>query len=267
MFKFLVPTSWRRKRVLSQPFPEHWEGLLAQQAIYSALTTQEQAQLKDLIKIFLDEKSIEGCAGLEITDEIRITIAAHACVLLLGRETDIYPKCATILVYPDAYIAKGTAMGPGGVLIETTQVRSGESWQGAFAPQSGGPVVLSWRAVKRSAHCPLDGSNVVFHEFAHQLDSEAGGMDGAPRLEREGQYLPWARVLGSEYQSLANSIRNGQPTFINPYGATNPAEFFAVCTELFFERGREMKARHPELYQQLADFYKQDPASREMCGK
>lgn len=267
MFEFLSPSSWRRKRVLSQPFPSHWEVLLERLPVYTSLSTQEKSQLKDLIKIFLDEKTIEGCAGLEVTDEVRITIAAHACVLLLGRETDIYPKCSTVLVYPDAYVVKGTAMGPGGVLVETTQVRSGESWQGAFAPQSGGPVVLSWRAVKRSAHCPSDGSNVVFHEFAHQLDSEAGGMDGAPRLERNAQYLPWARVLGSEYQALADNIRNGKHTFINPYGATNPAEFFAVCTELFFERGKEMKAYHPELYQQLADFYKQDPASRSLCSE
>jgi Mlc titration factor MtfA (ptsG expression regulator) len=229
--------------------------------IYQLLGADDRRELQGHIQVFMAEKRFEGCAGLELTDRIRVTIAANACVLLLHRETDYYPNCTSILVYPQEYFATGRQAGAGGMVLETVQRRAGESWMGAFAAASGGPIVLSWRAVEHGAHCPNDGQNVVFHEFAHQLDSESGAMDGAPLLERHSKYIAWARVLGSEFEQLNALARRGVPTLIHPYGTTNPAEFFAVCTEVFFERGREMRMMHPALYAQLADYYQQDPAA------
>jgi Mlc titration factor MtfA (ptsG expression regulator) len=262
---------WRRRRIAARPFPREWMQFLNELPVYHRLSADDQAELRRHIAIFIAEKNFEGCAGLVVTDRMKVIISAHSCLLLLHRETDYYPNCTTILVYPDEYIAKGRALGPAGVVVETVGVRAGESWHNAFGSQSGGPLVLSWRSVQRGAHCPDDGHNVVFHEFAHQLDGESGAMDGAPLLDRRSNYLAWARVLGEEFSRLHASMRQGLPTLINPYGATNPAEFFAVCTELFFERAAEMKATHPALYEQLQGFYRQDPARwvpvvREQCA-
>lgn len=266
MIETLSISSWRRKRIKARPFPTAWQAVLDTLPVYKRLSAPAQAQLADHIMVFLHEKYIEGCAGLVITDEIKVTIAANACILLLNRETGYYPNCKTILVYPDTYIATGKSVGPGGIIFESTTRRAGESWHNAFAPLSGGPVILSWKNVQRGAHCANDGQNVVFHEFAHQLDSESGGMDGAPALERRSQYLPWARVLGMEYKALISTLTAGQsPDLIDPYGASNPAEFFAVCTELFFERSIDMKNRHPDLYARFQEYFNQDPAAWPPC--
>ncbi len=199
---------------------------------------------------------------MTITDEVRVTIAAQACMLLLHRDTDYYPGLTSILVYPASYVAHTKRMGPDGVVTEGPQTRLGESWNGLTSQFSGGPVVLSWRDVVAGAADIHDGHNVVFHEFAHQLDAEAGGLDGAPALDRRSKYVAWARVLGNEYADLVSELRQGHPTWLNAYGATNPAEFFAVLTECFFEQPHKLKRQHPALYGQLADFYRQDPEPR-----
>lgn len=221
---------------------------------YKCLPEEYQTELQGLIQVFLEEKEFEGCGGVEMTDEIRLTIAAQACILLLGREGDFYPTLRSILVYPHAYVAELRQDQPDGTVVEGSQPRLGESW-------SRGHVVLSWNDVLRGASDIHDGHNLVFHEFAHQLDYESGATEGGPELSKRSVYLAWARVLSKEYQGLIESIEKHRPTLLDAYGATSPAEFFAVSTECFFEKPVELQRRHPELYEQLRFFYKQDPAS------
>ncbi|MBN2561921.1 MAG: zinc-dependent peptidase [Phycisphaerae bacterium] len=246
----------RCDRIRKRPFPPAWLAILERNvAYYRLLTPEEQAELRGHIQVFLDEKRFEGCGGLEVTDEIRVTIAAQACILLLHRQTDYYPRMQTILVYPHRYVADARKRLPDGTVLGGIHTRIGESWYR-------GPVVLSWDDVLQGAADIHDGHNVVFHEFAHQLDSESGANEGAPALPRRSMYIAWARVLGHEYEHLIDELKHHRRTFIDAYGATNPAEFFAVITEAFFEQPVQMKRRHPELYDQLVSFYQQDPASR-----
>jgi Mlc titration factor MtfA (ptsG expression regulator) len=251
----------RRARLRAAPFPPLWARVLESLPAFKVLPPQDQSELRGHIQVFLDEKVFEGCGGLTMTDDIRVTIAAQACMLLLHRDTDYYPGLTSILVYPAGYVANSRRVGPDGVVTEGPQARLGESWSGVNSRSSGGPVVLSWRDVVAGAADIHDGHNVVFHEFAHQLDAESGAVEGAPALDRRSKYVAWARVLGREYAQLLEDLRLGHEPWLDAYGATNPAEFFAVLTEAFFEQPLKLKTRHPDLYAQLADFYRQDPAS------
>ncbi len=246
--------SRRRRRLMRTPLPDDWRKIIDRNVPYcSCLPDAKRAELEGLVQVFLAEKSFEGAGGLEMTDEMRVTIAAQACILLLGREPRFYPGLQAIIVYPHAYVSEMERREPDGTVSDDPQTRLGESWRQ-------GALVLSWDDVMRGALGIRDGRNVVFHEFAHQLDYESGSADGAPLLEDGSMYAEWSRVLRSEYEKLVRDLRRGARTFIDPYGATNPAEFFAVVSEFFFERPRGMRARHPELYGQLKLFYKQDPA-------
>lgn len=246
----------RRRRIRKRPFPPEWLAIIERNVpYYGRLSPEEQAELRGHVLVFLDEKRFEGCGGLKITDEIRITIAAQACILLLNRRPTYYPGLKSIYVYPHAYVADARTRLPDGTVIEGDQVRLGESW-------SRGSLVLAWDHARRGAADVRDGRNVVLHEFAHQLDTEDGVADGAPILEQRSMYVAWARVLGEEYRELIDDVEHHRRTLISGYGATNPAEFFAVVTECFFERPRGLQLQHPELYEQLAAFYRQDPASR-----
>lgn len=223
--------------------------------MFHRLAPDDQTELLEHMNVFLAEKTFEGCGDLEMSDEIRVTIAAQACLLLLHHEEPhYYPGLYTILVYPHAYVAKAQQILPGGIVIEGDSARLGESWVR-------GCVVLSWDDVRSGAADAADGHNVVLHEFAHQLDQEDGASDGAPILERRSQYVAWARILGGEFEKLQKAAERGRRTDIDAYGATNPAEFFAVVTEAFFERPRSLKKKHPDLYEELAMFYKQDPVT------
>lgn len=244
----------RRKAICERPFPPDWSATLLETVPYfQRLAVDDQDKLRDLIQIFIEEKRFEGCGGLDIDDEIRVTIAAQACILILRHDDDIYPDLEVILVYPSTYVDRRPRTVEGGIVIEEPEARLGESW-------SRGVVVLAWDAVLRGASDARDGKNVVFHEFAHQLDTEDGAADGAPVLERRAAYGPWARVLGVAYEGLVRDDAEGNKTLIDTYGAKNPAEFFAVVTESFFERPRALRARHPALYEQMRAFYRQDPA-------
>jgi len=244
----------RRKRVAALPFPAEWERIVVNNVpLYNRLPDVLKRQLQGLVQIFLAEKHFEGCADLEITDEVRVTIAAQACMLLLNRKVTHFPKLHRILVYPHTYVAK-VVSSDGRVTIDGQSVRLGESWQN-------GPVVLSWDSVKGGTANITDARNVVLHEFAHQLDQEDGAADGAPILANWSSYGPWARVLGKEYEALRTKKRKHRRSVVRKYGATNPAEFFAVATEAFFEKPKQMKKRHPELYEELQDYYKIDPLS------
>jgi Mlc titration factor MtfA (ptsG expression regulator) len=246
---------WRRNRIASRPFPAGWLDIIKKNvSYYHRLSEAGQKELQRHILIFLAEKRFVGCGGLEITDEIRVTIAAQACVLLLNRRTDYYPSLRSILVYPAAYVAKATRHLLGGVVEEGFDVRLGESW-----PR--GSVVLSWDDIRRGAADIHDGHNIVFHEFAHQLDSSSGKGDSSSVLQRRSAFIAWARVLHENYEKLRREVGGKRPTLLGAYAAQNPAEFFAVATECFFERPKELQKSYPDLYQELKNFYHQDPAS------
>jgi Mlc titration factor MtfA (ptsG expression regulator) len=246
----------RRKRLRATPLPDAWWAIIDRRIpAIAALPPQARNELAGIVQVLLAEKQFLGAGGLEITDEIRVTIAAQAALLLLGRDTRYYPTLHTIYVYPSAYASTAQRRNPDGTITESLQPRLGESWHR-------GALVLSWSDVLRGSADPADGHNVTLHEFAHQLDSEWGGMEGAPALPSAAHFRDWARVLGDEYGSLLADLHAGHHTLLDPYAATNPAEFFAVATELFFERPLAMRAQHPALYAQLAEFYHQDPAPR-----
>lgn len=246
----------RREAVRRMPFPAAWRAIIEKNVPYVAgLPAEDREELAGHVQVFLAEKHFEGCGGLQITDEVRVTIAAQACVLLLHRSTDDYPNLRTILVYPTTYLVPGDHRMPGGLVSDAPQARLGESW-------IRGEVVVVWDDVLAGAADAHDGHNVVLHEFAHQLDQEDGAGDGAPVLPARSMYVAWARVLGHEFDRLVRETQQHHRTLIDRYGATSPAEFFAVATEVFFEKPRQLRSKHPELYAQLRQFYQQDPASR-----
>jgi MtfA peptidase len=244
----------RRKRLRSATFPRAFLEIIERNvSFYKCLPDADRRELQGLVQVFLGEKVFEGCGGLELTDEIKVTIAAQACLLLLHRQTDIYPRLITILVYPSAYLAKAVEPIGSGAVLEGDAIHLGESW-------SSGVVVLSWDDVRAGASDIHDGQNLVLHEFAHQLDREDGAINGTPLLDQRSQYVAWARVLNVEFERLRRDRWLGRATVLDEYGATNPAEFFAVATECFFEKPRVLQKRHPELYDELKRFYRQDPA-------
>jgi hypothetical protein len=252
MFAFLKRR--RRDAVRRRPFPTEWRAIVEKNVPYVAsLPPDDREELAGHVQVFLAEKRFEGCNGLQITDEVRVTIAAQACVLLLHRQTDYYPNLVSILVYPTTYLVPGGRRAPDGRPPEAPQARLGESW-------SRDVMVLSWDSVVSGASDTRDGHNVVLHEFAHQLDQEDGASDGAPVLPRRSMYVAWARVLGHDFDQLVRDTERHHRTLIDRYGATNPAEFFAVATETFFEKPRQLRSKHPALYSQLQEFYRQDPA-------
>jgi Mlc titration factor MtfA (ptsG expression regulator) len=244
----------RRRRLMTQPLPAEWEAIVNRRvSYYHRLPADKKDDVRALVQVFLDEKPFEGCGGLEISDEIRVTVAGYACILLLGGQSDMYPKLRTVLVYPHAYLAPHSSHRPDGTVSEGLQPRIGESW-------SFGNIVLSWDDVLRDAGDPQTGRNVVFHEFAHQLDAESGEAEGAPILPAGARYADWARILRGEYEALIHAVEDGRPSLLDQYGATSPAEFFAVATECFFLKPREMESLHLKLYEQLKMYYRQDPA-------
>ena len=246
----------RRERLKTQPFPAHWRTIVEDNlAVFRRLPAEDQAELLEHVKVFLGEKHFEGCGGLELTDEIRVTIAAQACLLLLHRKTDYYPNLHSILVYPSGYTETAERYVGGGLWEEGPSDRLGHTARDLRA------LVLAWDAVRHGASDPTDGENLVLHEFAHQLDFENQSADGTPDLATHAEYLAWGRVMGAEFNALRAAEEEGQPTFLDGYGATNPTEFFAVATEAFFERPVALKARHPDLYRELQSFFQQDPVT------
>jgi len=245
----------RRKKIMLQPIDPEWINILSSNlAVYKYLPNELRQQLHDLMKVFIAEKNFEGCGGLEMTEEIKVTIAAEACMLMLNRKPGFYPNLSSILVYPSSFFAKDIEHVGYGTYIVRESLRIGESWKK-------GMVVLAWDHVKRSALEMDDGHNVVFHEFAHQLDEEdERHADGIPVLKRPSSYVAWARVFSREFARLKSDIRTNNETVLDEYGTTNPAEFFAVATESFFKKPAEMRAKHPALYEVLKDYYNLDPA-------
>ena len=244
----------RRAAIRRRPFPAAWRGFIDKNVPYAKhLSASDREELHGKIQVFVAEKHFEGCGGLQLSDEVRVTIAAQACILLLHRETDDYPNLISILVYPTTYVVSGGRRTADGLVAEGPEARLGESWARDV-------VVLAWDSVLSGAADIHDGHNVVLHEFAHQLDQETGGDSGVPALPHRSMYVAWARVLGHDFDQLVRDTEHHHRTLIDRYGATNPAEFFAVVTETFFEKPRELRTRHPELYSLFKEFYCQDPA-------
>lgn len=220
---------------------------------FRRLPTEDQIELLGHVQVFLAEKHFEGCGGLILTDEIRVTIAAQACLLLLHRETDYYPELISILVYPSGYSAYEKRHLEGPIWEEGSKDQLGHTGRRLQV------MVLAWDAAKYGAADPSDGKNLVLHEFAHQLDFENYATDGAPALATKAEYRAWARVMNREFKALRAAEEARLPTLLDTYGAQDPAEFFAVATEAFFERPRALRAQHPKLYAELARFFRQDP--------
>lgn len=244
----------RRQRKREEPFPEKWVRILEQNVyIYHALPEDRKKKLHGDILVFLSEKKFEGCGGLEITDEIRLTISAPACIMIMGGISDFFPSLTSILVYPHTYNAPVRDLDDGGIVTEGTEWRQGEAWDM-------GSMVLSWKNVIRSSKY-ADGNNLVLHEFAHLLDSELGATENWHTGNKNSTYAQWSRTLKKEHNHLIRKIEHGEPVLFDPYGASSLVEFFAVATECFFEKPADMLNLHPELYRQLKMFYGQEPAA------
>lgn len=246
---------FKRNKLRQLPFKKQWRAIIQQRMPYfRQMPTDLQLQLKQHIHVFLAEKKFVGLNGVVITDEIKVTVAAQACLLLLNRKTDYYPKLTTILVYPSAFIKQQQTLQAGGVIQQQRNALAGESWQQ-------GRVVLSWQDTLEGADLPNDGHNVVIHEFAHQLDQEGGYANGAPILSKGQNYQGWSNVLSTEFEQLKLQAKAGIPSLFDYYGATNPAEFFAVASEVFFEQALQFHKLYPNLYRQLKDYYQVDPVT------
>jgi Mlc titration factor MtfA (ptsG expression regulator) len=247
----------RRRKIASQPFPAEWLHYIQTNVVlYHQLSKPEKDRLRDDLRIFIAERAWEGCASLVMTDEIKVTVAALACLLTLNIEHDYYQRVQTILVYPSGYRVPGHEVLGDHVVLEGDSDRLGEA-------HYRGPVILSWEEVLHDARHPGAGRNLVFHEFAHQLDMLDGTVDGTPPLPDAKSYRRWRKVMTAEYRQLNAAAEKGRPTLLDEYGTTNEGEFFAVATECFFDRPRDMARRHPRLYALLRDYFRQDPAARE----
>jgi Mlc titration factor MtfA (ptsG expression regulator) len=243
----------------ARPFPPKWEAFIQTNvAHYCVLDDAERAELRAMTQVFLEEKQWEGCGGLDLTDEIRVTIAAQACLLQLGLPHDYYRNVESILVYPSTIVPPEQLLGVFERVngpVEASVPILGQ----AFAQ---GPVILVWDAVLHGARHPELGHNVVYHEFAHKLDMLDGTADGTPPLADREQFAEWVEVCSREFLRLRSLAEQGHKTFLDAYGAKNEAEFFAVATEEFFDRPLALRGHAPDLYGVLSAYYHQDPAGR-----
>jgi Mlc titration factor MtfA (ptsG expression regulator) len=221
----------------------------------SRLAPDDQDELLGHARVLLEEKHFEGAGGLVMRDEVRVTIAAQAAVLLVHRERHYFPSLTTIIVYPTGYVAAEATAGEGGLWSEGEEHLHGHTGRDLRA------LILAWDEVRAGAADPDDGRNLVLHEFAHQLDFEDGTTDGTPPLDSRAGVRSWADVFGRELEALRRAADAGDPTVLDSYGAEDPAEFFAVATEAFFERAADLARHHPRLYDELRRFYRQDPTT------
>jgi hypothetical protein len=253
----LIYRRWSRRqslqRLLSQPLSEDHRVMVATQVpIVAKLPENLRGKLEGKINRFLEQVQFTGCNGLEITEEIKVAIAAQACLLVVNTET-WYDHLTTVLVYPGAFKSRQTQHN-GYVVIEREIVRTGESW-------SRGPVILWWSHSQQGAADDTDGHNVVFHEFAHQIDDLSGRTDGIPNLGRQQKYAEWAEVFQAAFKRHVASVQKGRRTVIDAYGAEGYEEFFAVSVEVFFEKPASLKREEPDVYRQLSMLFELDPSS------
>lgn len=256
---WFIGQPWLRRRrrlaTAAQPFPEQWrQWLLARTTLYQRLPPSLRERLHGLIHIFVREKTFVGCNDLIVTDEMRVLVAAYACLLVVNRRdvphAHFYDELFSILVYPTPFIVPETQHIDHGVVTEGHRVLSGQAWDSRR-------IILSWQDIEESLS---GGHNVVLHEFAHYLDMEDETMNGAPGLGSVRAYEEWSQVFWAEYDQLRTDILAGKTTSLDPYAATEPAEFFAVATEAFFQQPHELELQHAGLYGQLRKYYRVDPA-------
>lgn len=252
---FISPilTKQRRNQIKKRTFPPLWSAIIENNLpIYLHLSPDERRRLQGHIQVFLTEKQFIGCQGLQVTEEMKLIIASFACLLLLNERGEYFPKLRSILIYPSAYFVNQTVAISDYIVEERKDIRLGESW-------SRDQLILSWEQVQRDTKNWQDGHNVVLHEFAHQLDQEDGKAEGVPILAQKSDYPIWSKVMTAEYQKLCHDIDQNAITVIDSYGATNPAEFFAVVTETFFEKPQQLSSHHPTLYDLLQNYYQLNP--------
>ena len=247
-------TARRRRRILKAPFPRHWDDIIeANVAIAGRLDPVRRQRLRELVQVFVAEKHWEGCGGFELTDEVIVTIAAQACILILERDFELYKDVDSILVYESTVVTPPRHFG----VFEQTRVMHGEGMAIRGEAMLGGPVVLAWDSVLAGGREEVPG-NVVFHELAHKVDMASGAVNGTPPLGKRAR-REWARVASAAYTRHRTYVEAGWPTLMDSYGATNEAEFFAVATETFFTHPAALIIEHPALYAALADFYRIAP--------
>ncbi len=241
-----------RRALLDTPLSEHQRAVIAEQVpLTRKLPADLRGKLEGKINAFLEQVAFIGCNGLEVTEQMRLSIAAQACLLIVNSDA-WYRNLTTILVYPGAFKSRQTEHS-GYVVTEREIVRTGESW-------SRGPVVLSWAHARQGALNHRDGHNVVFHEFAHQLDDLSGHTDGVPVLNRDQRFADWARAFVTAYETHVRHVRSGRETVFDAYGAEGPEEFFAVAVEAFFERPAALKHQAPAVYEQLSQLLRLEPS-------
>ncbi|MFC6672587.1 zinc-dependent peptidase [Marinobacterium aestuariivivens] len=246
---------WRRQRLLQRiNLPARgWQRTLSDLPVLSGLDADERRRLAELAWLFLHEKAIVGVQGLEVTEVMRLRIAALACLPLLALDIDYYREFQTVLVYPGGFVARHEYQDEAGVVHEVVAELSGEAWER-------GPVILSAEDVM--AACACDGTNLVIHEFVHKLDMLNGDANGLPPLHPEMRVADWARAFEVAYADMSDRVNRGEETAIDPYAAESPAECLAVFSEAFFETPAVLLACYPDIYQQLRLFYRQDPLRR-----
>lgn len=240
--------------VAGPPEPASWVPVLDRLPAIAALTPRERSRLVVRMHHFVRDVRLEGCAGFAVTEAVQVTVAAYASLLALNLPEGCYRALKTVLIYPTTFIAEQFSWLPPDATTPAT-AHLGESW-------TDGTVVLAWDQVTEGARFPNDGHNVALHEFAHQLDTAGGQANGIPQLPTAGRYAAWTRMLEQDFRRLTREVRQGRPSVLDAYGATNEAEFFAVATETFFERPHELRRQYPELYEQLQAFFRQNPAVR-----
>ncbi len=247
---------FRRKRILSRPFPTEWEVILQHNARFSVALSEEMSlKLRRSIQILVAEKNWEGCGGLRINDEHRVSIAAQMARMVLHFPNEYFSDIQSVLIYPAAYIAASQDRLAGGVVIESNSGRLGEAWYR-------GPVVLSWADVLQSVRDPHAERNVVIHEFAHQLDMRNGSIaDGFPVIESAETATRWSQILPESFAELGQLCQRGFPSVIDCYGASSLAEFFAVSSESYFEQSEKLQHQWPLVFELLDDFYRYKVAS------
>lgn len=244
----------RREWLLCKSFPESWQQILDQQVpYYELLPDNLKGELRNHLTIFMDEKRFEGCGGLEMTEEKKILISAYAVVLLLGEPAGYYPDLQSILVYPDDYVAPVHEEHEG-IVSEGVEARKGESWDM-------GSIVLSWNDIRENIENPSQHQNLIFHEFAHQMDHHYGltaGLGDEGEVYRDDE---WTRILAGAYRKLRRKASRGERCVLDHYGATDPAELFSVATEAFFLDPHRLYSEFPELFEVMKSFYNLDPSS------
>jgi MtfA peptidase len=246
---------WRRARILERhAIPSKiFDAAVAALPILHGLDTAERARLREAASLFIHDKTFSAAGGADVDDDTKVSIALQACLLTLNLGEDSYHGWSEIILYPDEFLRDLEEIDEAGVVHHSRDILAGESWHG-------GPLVLSLADVASSGQA--DGVNVVLHEFAHKLDMLNGDANGFPPLHRGMDAAAWARDFSAAYEDLCGRVDAGEDTAIDPYATANPAEFFAVLTEVFFETPRLLDTEYPAIYRQLQQFYRQHPLAR-----